>query len=185
MKIRSLLLSLAVLPLAISCGPGTPPEAATGDVTVSGRYDVKGTTVAVGGGEKRKIAGTVVLLRDGDRYNATFELKTTYPSQGIEMDADVIGTGEGAVDGNKLSGSAETQLVISSVPGIDTGFAFMPRAVTTRLISTSAAELGPDGSIAIEISNEAAEDQAYAPTRTRLTGRWIGDAGAPDVAAQE
>ena len=46
------------------------------------------------------------------------------------MDTDVIGTGDGTVDGRSLRGRAETQLVIASVPGVDTAFAFVPRTVT-------------------------------------------------------
>ena len=33
--------------------------------------------------------------------------------------ADVVGVGEGSVDGARLDGEARTQLVISSVPGVD------------------------------------------------------------------
>ena len=188
MKIRSPLLSLVSLAgtaLVVACEPAPVAETPRPEVSVSGHYDVKGVTVAAGSTAKRRISGSVVLVQDGGRYTASFDLKTTYPSEGVDVDADVIGTGEGTIEGDTLSGRAQTQLVIAAVPGIDTGFAFIPRTVTTRLVSTSVARLEPNGSISIEIENVPAPGQTYAPTHTRLAGRRVGEAGRPNVAALE
>jgi hypothetical protein len=188
MTLRHLVLSIATGSLAMACGPAEAPPpgtlAAKFPPVSSGRYDVRGITTVRGSTDKRKLAGTVILVQQGDRYTATFELKTKYPSDGVPTDADVIGVGEGTIEGAKLQGSAKTQLVISTVPGVDTGFAFVPRQVTARIVSDSIATLKPDGSISIQLDNRPAEGQQYVPTRTRLTGRR-SEAHDPAVAKLE
>jgi hypothetical protein len=59
---------------------------------------------------------------------------------------------------------------MAAVPGVDTKFAFVPRIVGPRLVSTTVGQLAPDGTLKIEIDNEPAEGQDYAPTRTTLRG---------------
>jgi hypothetical protein len=78
------------------------------------------------------------------------------------------------------------QMIVATVPGIDTDFAFIPRMVGTRIVSTSVSEIAPDGSVVIELENRPTESDDYLPTRTRLTGMRIADASdvrLPDVAA--
>jgi hypothetical protein len=142
-------------------------------------YDVTGITKRIGGTEERRISGTLVLRQQGDRYTASFELDTTFPGAVEKLQADVIGSGEGVIEGRTLTGSAQMQMVISTVPGVDTGFAFVPRVVGARIASTSTAEIGPDGSIVIELENRPAEGDSYEPTRTRLTGTRVVDVAAP------
>lgn len=148
---------------------------------ISGRYDVKGVTRTPGSQDGRRLAGTVILVQQGDSYTATYELSTTWPAGGADAAADVVGVGEGVIEGDRLDGEARTQLVISSVPGVDPGFAFVPRMVTARIVSTSVATLAPDGSITIELHNHAAEGEQYDPTRTRLVGRRVEVKGVKDV----
>jgi hypothetical protein len=196
MNMRPLLLTpaAALLILAclaactVACSPSDPPdtrEAAQREAVISGRYEVEGVTTSPGSGAGRKIAGTVILVQEGDHYTATFDLKTTYPTQGDPTPADVIGVGEGSVEGGSLAGSAKTQLVVSTVPGIDPGFAFLPRTVSTRIVSSTVADVEPDGSINIELENRAAEGESYEPTRTRLAGHRIPLEEPPPVAAFE
>jgi hypothetical protein len=161
-----------------SCGPGDRGEPA-GDETVrvAGRYQVRGMTTDPSSPDKRRIEGIVILAEQGDRYTATFELKTNWPIEGGFTDAQVVGVGEGRIEGNKLTGTAQTQLVISSVPGVDTGFAFIPRMVTTRLVSESVATLTSDGAVTIDIENRGADGEDYRATRTRISGHRIPDSG--------
>ena len=42
---------------------------------------------------------------------------------------------------------------MTTVPGVDPGFAFIPRMVSTRIVSTSVTQIGPDGSVEIELAN--------------------------------
>ena len=100
----------------------------------------------------------------------------------------MIGKGSGTIEGRTLRGSAETQLVISTIPGIDPGFAYIPRTTTTRLVSKSVTTIATDGSMLILIENTAAAGEIYAPTRTTLRGSGpeaphLAEGGAPDPAA--
>ena len=134
-------------------------------------------TVNTTSGQQREISGTVILAEDGANYVATFQLNTTYPGAAEALPAEVIGKGEGSIDGRTLRGSATTQLVMATVPGVDPGFAYMPRQVTTRIVSTSVAEIAADGSLTIEIENSPGEDEQYSPTRTSLRGSRVSAAG--------
>jgi hypothetical protein len=90
----------------------------------------------------------------------------------------VIGNGEGTIDGRTLTGTTQTQLVVSTVPGIDTEFAFIPRIVGARIESTAVTEIAPDGSLVIRLENHPAEGELdYVATKTRLTGKRVGDGG--------
>ncbi len=164
----------------VACGAESPPPAdvaaAIDPVPISGLYDVKGITRAVNGpGEGRRISGTVTLREDAGRYTATFKLDTTFPGAEEPVQADVIGSGEGTVDGRTLRGTTKTQLVISTVPGVDTEFAFIPRMVGARIVSTSVTVIEPDGTVVIELENRPEEGDEYVPTKTLLTGHRVAD----------
>ncbi len=173
----------AALLLACSDRDSAPPDVAApiDPLPISGLYDVSGVTraVAAGPGEERHIAGTVILRQNGDSYTATFKLDTTFPGVEDPVQADVIGSGEGSIEGRTLRGTTQTQLVVSTVPGIDTDFAFVPRIVGARVASTAVTEIAPDGSLRIELENQPAEgEEDYLPTHTTLTGRRIADDSA-------
>ena len=181
MSIRWLPMALWVPLLAAHCGQPAPVteemEEPQQVVPISGLYQVKGVTEALESGHKREIAGTVVLSDHGGRYTATFELETTYPGQDQALPADVIGKGEGTIEDRTLRGVAETQLVMATVPGVDPGFAYIPRVVSTRIRSSTLATIAPDGGVSIQIENQPAEGESYAPTRTTLKGERVSAAG--------
>ncbi len=171
-----------LLSLALACERGAEPptpQVATSLSEVSGRYELSGVTTTADSDQKRRIRGTMVIERAGDDYQASFEFKTSFPGEGPPVDADVIGVGEGRVEGNRLIGTARTQIVVSAVPGVDTGFAFVPRMVSTRIVSTSVGEFGPDDSLHLEIENRAAEGEDYRATRTRMRGKRVTDPREP------
>ncbi len=136
-------------------------------------YRVEGTTTVKGTGMEREIKGTVILAQEGNRYTSTFSLETTFPTEEGPIQADVIGKGEGRVEGTSLQGTAETQIVMASVPGIDSGFAFVPRYVGPRIVSTAMGQLEKDGTLLIEIESNPAEGEDYVPTRTTLRGTLV------------
>jgi len=175
----------AVLVLSLGCGAGEE-SALTGEpieaVPISGRYEVRGVTVAVESGHKREIAGTIIMAVEGASYISTFNLNTTYPGAEEALPAEVIGKGEGQVDGRTLKGTAHTQLVMATVPGVDPGFAFIPRMVSTRIRSTTVATVAADGTVSIEIENQPEAGEQYAPTRTTLRGSRVSAAGFENVA---
>ncbi len=169
-----------------ACGPEAEPgargEAAVPPTPISGMYEVSGVTVATRTGDKREISGKIILAQDGDAYTATYSLTTLYPVGAETLPAEVIGKGEGTIDGRKLEGTAATQLVIAMVPGIDPAFAFVPRTVTTRLVSKSVTTIADDGTVMITIENQPAEGEQYAPSITTLRGRRVSAAGIGDPA---
>jgi hypothetical protein len=170
---------IAVVLLFSACGSGESGDAeeAVEALPIAGMYEVTGVTVARESGHKREIAGTVILATKGDTYTATFDLNTTYPGADQALPAEVIGKGEGAIKGRTLRGRAETQLVMATVPGIDPGFAYVPRMVSTRIASNTTATVTADGNVSIEIENEAAQGSEYPPTRTTLHGSRVSSAG--------
>jgi hypothetical protein len=185
-----LLLAAAWLPSApflVGCGGEDEPtgtagrRASTAEVVSErsdpfpGSYRVKGLTTDVGRGDARRIQGIVVLTEKEGVYSTSAELETKYPSAGGPVDAQVIGTGSGRWSDNALSGITQTQLVMSTVPGVDTGFAWVPRTVGPRLVSTWTAHFRRDGTLVVEIQNEPAEGVVYSPTTTTLYGTRIED----------
>ena len=114
-----------------ACGPEAEPgaegEASFVPAPISGMYEVSGVTVVTQTGDKREISGKIILAEDGDAYIATYSLTTLYPMGAENLPAEVIGKGEGVIDGRRLEGTAATQLVIAMVPGVDPAFAFVPR----------------------------------------------------------
>jgi len=187
---RVLVLFLAVIhvPSAlvlIGCGgeretAGSGPRSASPAEVVSqsgdpfsGSYRVRGLTTDVARGDTRRIQGIVVLTEKGGVYSTSAELVTKYPSAGGPVAAQVIGCGSGERSGETLSGTTHTQLVMSTVPGVDTGFAWVPRTVGPRLVSTWTARFRRDGTLVVEIRNEPAEGVEYSPTTTTLYGTRI------------
>ena len=163
-------LSLVLIAIAAQPAPGGDPAAPD---RFSGTYDVLGTTVDAKSGDTRRIEGHVVLTRKNGHYAAAAELETDFPTHGGAMRTDVIGTGGGRPSGAGLAGTADTQLVIQTVPGVDTGFAFIPRQVGPRLVSTWTAQLDADGTLLIELTNHGAKGEAYSPTKTTLRGKRV------------
>jgi hypothetical protein len=175
---RSFMASLAIL---LACGtPEQKPATETvegEEVPIPGMYRVQGATVDKATGEKRGIGGTVILAVEGESYSATFHLTTTFPAPGTDpVAAEVIGSGEGKVEGRKLTGTAHTQVVVAGVPGVDPNFAFIPRQVSTRLISDSVTTIARDGSVMIQTDSRGEPGEDYAPTRTTLRGSRIAAA---------
>lgn len=166
-------ISALVLTLgAIAAVPAPAADPAAPD-PYSGTYDVLGTTVDTKSGDTRRIEGHIVLTRKNAHYAAAAELETDFPTQGGAMRTDVIGTGEGKPSGKGLAGSASTQLVIQTVPGIDTDFAFIPRQVGPRLVSTWLAHLEANDTLVIELTNHGAKGEDYSPTKTTLRGKRV------------
>lgn len=186
-----------LLPLSLSLLLGSPlacsPErevAAPGPVSdaLSGTYFVQGVTTPVGSEEGRPIEGTLILVEEADgSYSSSFHLRSTYPGPDGSVESEVVGTGQGLVQGRSLVGTAETQILTAAFPGVDAKFPFLPRQYGPRVVSTTFAEVEENGSVSIEIQTHAAEGQDYAATTTRMKGeraRPTGVAGFPPVGAE-
>ena len=178
---RSVALAAAFSAVLFACSNAeerdAPAEDSGPEVPIPGMYKVEGATVDKASGERRDIGGTVILAVDGDEYTATFHLQTTFPGSGTDpMAAEVIGKGEGKVSGRTLTGTAHTQVVVASVPGVDPNFAFIPRQVSTRLISDSVTTISRSGAVVIRTESRGEEGEHYSPTKTTLKGQRIASA---------
>lgn len=141
----------------------------------AGRYDVTGVTVDIRTGDTRRIEGTIVLAARDGGYSTNAKLSTDFPTEGGTIRADVIGNGKGTVKGDVLSGSAETQLVMQTVPNVDTDFAFIPRSVGPRIVSSWSARWANDV-LVVDLTNQPAEGETYSPTKTTLRGKRLAEA---------
>jgi len=179
----TILCSALLLSAACERTPGaTGEDSAAAEVApIAGMYEVAGNTIDIESGAKREISGSVILAEEGSSYTATFHLTTVFEGAEGVLPAEVIGKGSGTIEDRTLRGTAETQLVISSVPGIDPGFAFIPRTTTTRLESKSLTTIAADGTVVIEIGNKGAAGEAYNPSRTTLRGIRTGAPGIAGV----
>jgi len=190
MESRFLLFHLGLaLVLATACdGAHDTAVSEANAAPISGQYEVSGTTTETSTGSKREIAGTVILAEHGNKYTATFHLATAFESASGSMPAEVIGKGSGRIDDRELRGTAEIQIVVTTVPGIDPAFAFIPRTTSTRIVSNSVTTIAPDGSVVIQIENEPAAGEDYAPSRTSLrgirTGPQLDASGIPPPIAE-
>lgn len=183
MTSRSTLPTLLALPLLTLGAWLSEPAAARAEAEdpYSGTYDVRGMTTDVKSGDQRRIDGHIVLAKKGKGWSASSELSTQYPSEGGPVHTEVIGSGVGLPKGDGLEGVAHTQLVIGTVPGLDTGFAFVPRQVGPRIVSKWKAHLEKDGTLVVELTNQPEKGEVYSPTKTTLRGKRVQ---MPDEAAK-
>ena len=138
---------------------------------------MSGTTVDKSTGSERGVSGTIIVKAEGSTYTSTFSLNTTLHGSGEPQKAELIGHGEGRVEGRELIGTAETQLIVALVPGVDAGFGMLPRMATARIVNSSEASITPDGNVRIEIESNPAPGEDYSPTRTTLRGKRIAAVG--------
>lgn len=176
-------LGIVLIGALAACGSnGAPGIAASGKpASIAGTYQMDGTTTEKKSGAKRKISGTVVFSQEQDTFTASFHLRTTYPTPDGPMPAEVIGSSTGKIQGRRLEGSVQTQLVMAQVPGLDPTFAFgVPRMVGPRLVSAATGEVAKDGTLTLETENEPAPGEVYAATRTILRGKRLAEGESPE-----
>lgn len=168
---RGSLLAGLALSLTLLAAPASTLAEEDAILDVGGRYSVSGSTIDRNGLE-RHISGVISIKQEGASFTSHSEFKTTDPSM-ESSPAEVIGTGEGRIVGNKLSGTADIQLIASQVPGLGVEFGLAPISSTSvQIKSTWKATITEDGSITVETSNVPAEGETdYRPTTTTLTGK--------------
>jgi len=180
-----LTVSCLLLPAGLGGGCGTErrdgaaatlPPVGAAPTPYAGTWRVAGRTVELADGESRDIEGTVVLVQEDAGYSAHFDLVTVFPTPDGPTHAQVVGTGSGEVMPGGLMGTAETQIILAAVPGVDSQFVFLPRSYGPRLISRSTTRLNDDGSLTIEIESGPAEGERYRATETTLRATRISPA---------
>ena len=189
---RSALAVLAIL-AALACSRGEVDVAAPApaDLDYAGLYAVEGFTTDDAGGEQRRIVGKLIIAA-GDAgaepvpdYTTTFNMQTEYPTPDGMIQADVIGSGTGDRDETGLVGTAETQLLMAAVPGLDPKFPWIPGQLGPRVVSEFAMNPGEGGEFVIEIASRAAPGESYEPTVTTLRASRIGPAVISRLPAAE
>jgi hypothetical protein len=178
MSFRVLAALSLLLPLLVSCGAeetevAAPAPSREKPLVISGMYRVNGETTPLDGSRARHIEGSVILAVEGDAYTSSFHLLTNFPGPEGLVKAEVVGKGEGRVDGRRLEGTAETQILTAMFQGVDPKFPFLPQVFGPRIESTSVATIHEGGTITLEIENRAAPGQEYVPTRTTMTGERV------------
>ena len=139
---------------------------------LEGYYRAQGITVERAAGIKRRLAGVLIVspARDGAggfalRFN--FKTQISTPDGGVQ--ADLIGTGDGRVEGGELRGHTETQVIWAAIPGIDPQFAFIPGRLGPRIRSTFSMRPGDEAEeFRAEVETVAAPGFEYAATRTTM-----------------
>ena len=187
MSPRFFALAAAALLLSPGCGSEAPesdepaPSVGAAPAAFNGTFRVSGRTVEVETGQGRDIEGIVVIVQEGDAYSANYELETLFPTPEGPTEAQVVGTGQGGIEGGELRGTADTQIIMAQVPGVSADFGFLPRHYGPRITSNSTTRLNDDGSLTIEIESRAAEgEKDYRATRTTVRGTRISPARTPD-----
>lgn len=167
---------IAAIALGLAaCGPDgkdepAPEQAASREAVFTGTWEVEGKTVEKESGATRALSGLIILVQEGSDYTATFDLETAFPGPDGPIEAQIIGSGSGKVEGTTLRGTARTQIVQALVAGVDARFALLPRTYSPHFMSTTGAMLNEDGSITIHIDSTGEESEDYAATHTTLTG---------------
>ena len=168
--------------LAFACS-ASEPEAETAALAAepeaaayAGLYNVSGYTTVRRSGHQRRIQGTVIIARSAtgadEPYTATFDLETEFETPDGPIQADVIGSARAAAEAEALAGTAETRILMASIPGLDPSFPWIPGRLGPRVVSKFKMERAPsEGGFRIEIETEAAPGQSYDPTRTTLRAR--------------
>jgi hypothetical protein len=168
-------LALAVA-LGLACGaeqrPAAAPAADAGP-DYAGLYEVSGYTTVRRSGHRRRIAGTVIVAHAAPGtaapYTATFDLETEFATPEGPIQADVIGSASASADSTELAGTAETRILMASIPGLDPTFPWIPGRLGPRVLSKF--RMTPSetkGAFEIEIESEAAPGESYEATRTAL-----------------
>lgn len=192
LPIRSLLGALAgTVALALGCGDAgapkagpvsAPPPSSIDAATVSGRYAVRGITVQALSGQQREIDGTLELEAGGARYQVSFELDTTAPDLPGAVPVRVVGSGRGFLVGDVLTGTTEEWMTLVPPEGGLEALVLedvtLPAKAGRKIVSTSRASFGEDGSFEIVLENYPAAGADYEPSMTVLTGHRIA-AAAP------
>jgi len=171
---RARLVLAAALAFACSAeqrpAPAPPPG---GGPDYSGLYEVSGYTTVRRSGLQRRIAGTLIVAPAppgaSAPYTATFDLETEFATPDGPIQADVIGSARAQAGSAELAGTAETRILMASIPGLDPTFPWIPGRLGPRVLSSFRMAPGePDGTYRIEIESEAAPGESYEPTRTAL-----------------
>ena len=131
-------------------GAAIGDEAALPDI--AGIYEMDGDTTVTGAPDRFHVAGKLVIRQKG--ADCTLSVDGTFKRlEGESGPAGValIGTGEAKLDGTRFTGSAEVQTLMSEVPGVDVGAAYMPKKFGPTLDAIAEGKVVEEGILVFEI----------------------------------
>jgi hypothetical protein len=137
---------------------------------IGGEYEMHGTITVTATGETRAIAGRVIVDQRENEYRTTYRLRTRVQTEEGLRGADVIGRGEGRIEGSKIEGEVETQLILATVPGAYGGVPYIPRRYGPVLKSRTAGTVDEHGVLSVELDYTPVEGGPPNATHIRLRG---------------
>jgi hypothetical protein len=175
------LAAVLAVPFALACGDAREVRR-QGPVDFTGYFEVQGSTETERSEIRRPIRGNVIIARHAPDapHVVTFSLKTVFATPDGPMQAELIGSAEAQRSGDALSGHAETQILMGTVPGVDPTFPYIPARLGARIASDFRMVPDPDADSAdrfrIEIESRGARgDAGYEATRTTLRAERAAD----------
>ena len=183
-RLGSLVMLFGLLGLPLGCGDAGPPPAVSAPPptsivghAVSGDYAVHGITVQALSGVQREIDGTLALDVEDVRYEVRFELATSAPDLAGNVPVRVVGDGRGFLVGEILTGTTEEWMTLAPPEGgleeVELAGVELPKKAGRKIVSTSHASFGEDGSFEIILQNYPGPGEDYEPSMTVLTGHRI------------
>ncbi len=163
----------AAIALVLVLGSAAHAEGVGEPAYIGGRFDLRGWTTLSQSGERRAIAGNVIFDQRGADYTATYQLGTRITTDDGPRRASVVGRGSGHITGNVIEGSAETQLIFSSAPGIDVTVPYVPKRfgpIITQLVQGTVDE---SGELELRIEYRPVEGGPPEASSTVLRGRRV------------
>jgi hypothetical protein len=141
-----------VLLFASAARAADPPDvAAPEERYIGGRYSVQGSITVKDTGEKRAIGGTLILDQRGPEFRTTYQLRTRVRTENGLVRADVIGRGDGRIDGNRIEGTAESQLITATIGGAHGATPYLPRRIGPILKQQANGSVDEHGVIKLEL----------------------------------
>ncbi len=151
-----------------------PPVGAAESPYIGGRYQVHGSITIKGTGERRAIGGTWIIDQQADSYRSTYSLVTRIKNaDGKLVRADVIGRGEGRVQGNRIEGTAESQLILASIGGAYGATPYLPRRLGPVLRQATRGTIDEEGYLRIELDYEPVEGGPQEASHVVLRGQLV------------
>jgi hypothetical protein len=128
------------------------PSQAEEPLDIAGIYEMRGETTVEGSPDRFVITGKLVVRQKGNDCTTIVEaaMRRTAGASGPSS-AALIGSGNMTLAGNKLSGQAELQSLVSEVAELDVAVPYAPRTAGPVLDAVAHGEVLADGTLKLEI----------------------------------
>jgi hypothetical protein len=142
--------------LAVCAAPLLALPAPGADVPdIAGIYEVNGETTVEGSPDRFAITGKVIVRQNGTKATTIVEaaMRRAAGTSG-PASAALLGNGEITIEGDRLTGSAELQSLVSEVPELDVAVPFAPRRAGPILDAKVVGKIASEGVLELHITSE-------------------------------